>query len=1518
MTTTRSSRKKTSAVSKSLESLKRAKAGEEKRTDQISEDEEEDDQQIESEDDLQDKIEEVDKKRKDRDFVVDDDGFGYGERSDAEEEEDDYSGEEAEVANSRRSLKKKKTDANSKSKKKNAAKSKDDKKDDKQAAATAAATKKKDIPEANRMDQFLNRASAKTGSSTSTTSTTSSSNSKASTTTTTTSSSTSTTLGERLQKANAAKSNNEDELELYLNDLQANPNADMDIDSIEEQKHQLEMAKQKEQEEAAEKQRLEEEAAATAAREEEEEEQQKAKVKEEKQEDLDNNNNNEDSEPVTDSTTTTTIDDIKNEDNGDVDFEFDFEEEQQQQPQQKSQPKKSATSKKNAAIAKPLASNKPIKLSLISPKTSTNDWWGKAGSIEPKLIENLIVKDMSKITTTTKNELQFYYLTASEENNGNIYLFGKVRSVENNVETFKSCCAIIEGMKRNVFLLPRDYILDDNGEPTTKEPNEQLIRADVTKLMNSQKITGWTLKPVERSICFDYKVEGKNQPPGKYKLWKLCYPAAFSALKNELTGSTFQAVYGVTSSPLELFLLKKKIMGPSWLSLADFKPALSMSEKTSWCRLEGKVDSYKKVKPVAASEQMPSPPVVVMSLSTKSLNSASNPEILMVSMVVNESISIDGATTGANQSRVKYHTALRHLNKEVLPHDFNQNKQNLKVFVKEHELLSHVANMIMTVDPDVLAGHNITGFDLDILLHRMKDLKVMDWSYIGRLRRREFPRLSSNIGSSENQYQERQAVTGRLICDSYLLCKEFLQKEKSFKLVEICKTQLNIDKEEINYLRIELYYQSSTKLNTLIDLNENDCHVIFLLMFKLSFLPLTKQLTNLAGNLWNRSLAGNRAERIEYLLLHNFHAEKFVLPDKIFSKDKDFGKKKAAYSGGLVLDPKAGFYDRYVVLLDFNSLYPSIIQEYNVCFTTIERKLREDGNRSINGGYESAQPPASSVSRGILPTVLQRLVAKRREVKRSLASESNEELKQQLDIKQQAIKLVANSMYGCLGFKSSRFYALPLAELVTRKGRENLQKSSEIAGRMNYDVVYGDTDSLMINTGVSTYNEAEAIGFEIKKKVNEQYRGSVMEIELDGIFKRLLLLKKKKYAALIETKKAGVCSTFIQNKGIDIVRRDWCGVTKEIGNHLLSLIMSPDDNVSNNLQFEIKEYVESMAQKMRSFEVPVENFVITKTLSSAPEDYNDGDSQPHVQVALQLKAKGEVVQQGDQIPYVIVKGEDDWAKRARHPKELENDASLIDLDWYLSQQILPPLYRMVSLLDVEEEKLATFLGMSTRKYRANKPKHQEDEEFTIDNEIYRSLDSDARFSSCTRPEFRCAFCKSLTQFKGITVVSDKPICLAIEGLTCSNQACKQPLSPSIIKNQLSLILRANVKQHQDYAMRCTECRSVSKDYRRSDNIKCIDPYCNGKMEQLVKSEQILKQLEYFQRLFSVKHIKERFDNIEEHLDVQQIKLLNELEAQVSNLLNRHKGSTYEIKSIFPNTQIGQRYFERKPWLKNNI
>lgn len=240
------------------------------------------------------------------------------------------------------------------------------------------------------------------------------------------------------------------------------------------------------------------------------------------------------------------------------------------------------------------------------------------------------------------------------------------------------------------------------------------------------------------------------------------------------------------------------------------------------------------------------------------------------------------------------------------------------------------------------------------------------------------------------------------------------------------------------------------------------------------------------------------------------------------------GRKKPAYAGGLVLEPKKGFYDHYVLLLDFNSLYPSIVQEYNICYTTVTRPTADaDGNMPL------AELPPSSADGGVLPRLIGMLVARRRDVRALLKQEKDPQRCTQLDIRQKALKIMANSMYGCLGFSGSRFYARALAELITARGRDALQHAVEIAGNNNMEVIYGDTDSVMVHSGSDDLAEARKMADVLKRDVNKHYK--CMEIDIDGVMRSMLLLKKKKYAALMVEEKNGVLQTKRETKGLDLV-----------------------------------------------------------------------------------------------------------------------------------------------------------------------------------------------------------------------------------------------------------------------------------------------------------------------------------------------------------------------------------------------
>lgn len=409
------------------------------------------------------------------------------------------------------------------------------------------------------------------------------------------------------------------------------------------------------------------------------------------------------------------------------------------------------------------------------------------------------------------------------------------------------------------------------------------------------------------------------------------------------------------------------------------------------------------------------------------------------------------------------------------------------------------------------------------------------------------------------------------------------------------------------------------------------------------------------------------------LLLHEFHNRKFLLPESGSSNDRsrsdiDHPERKSGpqYAGGLVLEPKKGLYDKMVLLLDFNSLYPSIIMEFKLCFTTVDRS-----------GPQAILPGSEAPFDAPLPTVIHGLIESRRKVKQLIASEKNPLLLQQRKTREQALKLTANSMYGCLGFQHSRFYCKPLAELITSQGRNILQKTvDKVEQQLNYEVVYGDTDSIMVNTNHHDFETVRReMAEKIKKVINKDYR--FLRIDVDGIFQPLLLLKKKKYAAMKISFKEGKLVKQREDKGLDTVRRDWSKLAKNAGNCILEEILSgkPTERVVTS----IHQHLVEVQTRIASGTVPLSEFEIVKELAKHPEGYADARVQPHVQVALRRKQQGfkDGVQQGQAVPYAICITEGDsgqhssLAQRAFHPDEVRRDPERLKVDtrYYLEYQV---------------------------------------------------------------------------------------------------------------------------------------------------------------------------------------------------------------------------------------------------------
>ena len=240
--------------------------------------------------------------------------------------------------------------------------------------------------------------------------------------------------------------------------------------------------------------------------------------------------------------------------------------------------------------------------------------------------------------------------------------------------------------------------------------------------------------------------------------------------------------------------------------------------------------------------------------------------------------------------------------------------------------------------------------------------------------------------------------------------------------------------------------------------------------------------------------------------------------------------------------------------------------------------------------------------------------------------------------------------------------------------------------------MYGDTDSVFINSGVHSYDEALKVANDFKKQVNDRYK--LLEIDLDGVFKRLLLLQKKKYAA-IKIADGGVESTEI--KGLDMKRREYSQLSKNTSQYVLEQILSGE--TTEVVVEQIHDYLTKMGHTIRDGQIQLEDFIINKRLGKDPEAYPDGKSQPHVQVALRMKARGQSVRSGDVLSYVFCASADGTASKtgkaenAYSVEEIRKENLSVDYEFYITAQVLPPIERLCDSIEgTDRARLAECLG----------------------------------------------------------------------------------------------------------------------------------------------------------------------------------------------------------------------------------
>jgi DNA polymerase I/DNA polymerase-2 len=379
-------------------------------------------------------------------------------------------------------------------------------------------------------------------------------------------------------------------------------------------------------------------------------------------------------------------------------------------------------------------------------------------------------------------------------------------------------------------------------------------------------------------------------------------------------------------------------------------------------------------------------------------------------------------------------------------------------------------------------------------------------------------------------------------------------------------------------------------------------------------------------------------------------------------------RRKKTYVGGFVKEPALGIHEK-ISVLDFRSLYPSLIVSFNISPETLNCECcKGNGHKVPELNYWFCKR-----REGFIPSVLKEIIQKRAELKKKLKTIPKDSFEYKvLDNRQYALKIIANATYGYFGFPASKWYSKECAESCTAFGRYWIKETIKEAEKEGFSVIYADTDSLFLKKSAGIEKEID----EFLKKINQKFPG-ILELELQGFYERGIFIPrgtygtaKKRYALVDEKGNLLI-------RGLETVRRDWCNLAKEVQRKVLEFVLK-ERNVDG-----AKEYVREVINDLRKRKVSLKDLIIYEELTKPIEQYKL--ISPHVMAAKKLKQRGIEVGEGQVIMFVIQEGPGSISEKAE-PFEFAK-LEKIDLDYYIGHQILPAAMRVLQVLGVSENEL---------------------------------------------------------------------------------------------------------------------------------------------------------------------------------------------------------------------------------------
>ncbi|AWP19571.1 putative DNA polymerase zeta catalytic subunit [Scophthalmus maximus] len=629
----------------------------------------------------------------------------------------------------------------------------------------------------------------------------------------------------------------------------------------------------------------------------------------------------------------------------------------------------------------------------------------------------------------------------------------------------------------------------------------------------------------------------------------------------------------------------------------------------------------------------------------------------------------------------------------------------VKYATDEKILLQELITIIRRYDPDILLGYEVQMHSWGYLLQRAAVLRV---DLCQQLSRVPGDSKENRFAADRDEYgadtMTEINIIGRITLNLWRVMKtEVTLNNYSFENVAF----------HVLHQRFPLYsprtlsdwFDHNTDLYRwkMVDHYVSRVRGTMQLLQQHDIIGRTSELARLFGIQFFHVLTRGSQYRVESMMLRLAKPLNYIPVTPSFQQR---AQQRAPQCLPLVMEPESRFYSNSVVVLDFQSLYPSIVIAYNYCYSTclghmdslgtpdefkfgctslrippeILYQLRNDITVSPNG----IAFVKSSVRKGVVPSMLEEILNTRIMVKQSMKSyKQDKALMRLLDARQLGLKLIANVTFGYTAANySGRMPSVEVGDSIVHKARETLERAIRLVNdtkKWGARVVYGDTDSMFVLLKGATKEQAFKIGNEIADAVTATNPKPV-KLKFEKVYLPCVLQTKKRYVGYMYESLDQKEPVF-DAKGIETVRRDGCPAVSKILERSIKLLFETRD-IS-----QVKQFVQRQCVKVLDGRASMQDLTFAKEYRGSGS-YRPGACIPALELTRRMMAYDRRLEPrvGERVPYVVVYGIPGvpLIQLVRRPMEVLQDPSLrLNATYYITKQILPPLARMFQLIGVD-------------------------------------------------------------------------------------------------------------------------------------------------------------------------------------------------------------------------------------------